>query len=177
MVAGNGWERNTIALHHSLSSYCVLEMWWGPWLLSHRFTAADIACIRPIQDQASQSSGIDKGETHLAPTLTQQLLVVELRIGQRLGVGEVGWWCHSFCKLYTNPDIAGKREPQLRNFLPQTHQWVRVRHFFLFYLNKSFLLDIFFIYTSNAIPKAPYTLPWPCSPTHLVLLPGPGILL
>jgi hypothetical protein len=29
-----------------------------------------------------------------------------------------------------------------------------------------FLLDIFFIYISNAIPKAPNTLPPPCSPTH-----------
>jgi hypothetical protein len=28
-----------------------------------------------------------------------------------------------------------------------------------FFLNKFFLLDIFFIYISNAIPKAPYTLP------------------
>ena len=33
---------------------------------------------------------------------------------------------------------------------------------------KQFLLDIFFIYTSNAIPKVPYTLPLPCS---LLLLP------
>ena len=30
----------------------------------------------------------------------------------------------------------------------------------------SFLLDIFFIYVSNAIPKVPYTLPPPCFPTH-----------
>jgi hypothetical protein len=31
-----------------------------------------------------------------------------------------------------------------------------------------FLLDIFFIYISNALPKVPYTLPVPCSPlpTH-----------
>jgi hypothetical protein len=28
------------------------------------------------------------------------------------------------------------------------------------------LLDIFFIYISNAILKVPYTLPPPCSPTH-----------
>jgi hypothetical protein len=37
-----------------------------------------------------------------------------------------------------------------------------------------FLLDIFFIYISNAIPKVPYTLPLPSSPTHPLLLPGPG---
>jgi hypothetical protein len=43
-------------------------------------------------------------------------------------------------------------------------------HFF------SFILDIFFIYISNAIPKAPYT-PLPFSPTHPLLLTGPGILL
>jgi hypothetical protein len=39
----------------------------------------------------------------------------------------------------------------------------------------TFLLDTFFIYISNAIPKAPYILPPPCSPTHPLLLPGPGI--
>jgi hypothetical protein len=39
------------------------------------------------------------------------------------------------------------------------------------------LLDIFFIYISNAILKFPYTLPTPCSPTHPLPLPGPGILL
>jgi hypothetical protein len=37
-----------------------------------------------------------------------------------------------------------------------------------------FLLDIFFIYISNVIPKFPYTLPLPCSPTHPLLLPGPA---
>jgi hypothetical protein len=40
-----------------------------------------------------------------------------------------------------------------------------------------FLLDIFFIYISNAIPKVPYTLPLPCSPTHPLPLLGPGIPL
>jgi hypothetical protein len=45
---------------------------------------------------------------------------------------------------------------------------------FSFYL---FLLDIFFIYISNAIPKVPYTLPPPCSPTHPLPLLGPGIPL
>ena len=45
---------------------------------------------------------------------------------------------------------------------------------FLFF---QFLLDIFFIYISNAIPKVPYTLPLPCSPTHPLPLLGPGIPL
>jgi hypothetical protein len=40
-----------------------------------------------------------------------------------------------------------------------------------------FLLDIFFIYISNAILKVSYTLPPPCSPTHPLLFPGPGIPL
>jgi hypothetical protein len=44
-------------------------------------------------------------------------------------------------------------------------------------LNILFLLDIFFIYISNAIPKVPYTLPLSCFPTHPLLLPDPGILL
>jgi hypothetical protein len=35
-----------------------------------------------------------------------------------------------------------------------------------------FLLDIFFIYISNAILKVLYTLPLPCSPIHPLLLPG-----
>jgi hypothetical protein len=40
----------------------------------------------------------------------------------------------------------------------------------IFYLNK-FLLDIFFIYNSNAIPKVPYTLPRPTpQPTHACFL-------
>jgi hypothetical protein len=39
------------------------------------------------------------------------------------------------------------------------------------------LLDIFFIYIANDIPKVPYTLPPPCSPTHPLPLPGPGIPL
>jgi hypothetical protein len=40
-----------------------------------------------------------------------------------------------------------------------------------------FLLDIFFIYMSNAILKFPYALPLPGSPTHPLYLVGPGILL
>jgi hypothetical protein len=40
-----------------------------------------------------------------------------------------------------------------------------------------FLLDIFFIYISNAISKVPYTLPLACSPTHSLPLLGPGIPL
>jgi hypothetical protein len=39
----------------------------------------------------------------------------------------------------------------------------------------TFLLDIFFIYISNAIPKVHYTLPPPCSPTHSLPLLGPGV--
>jgi hypothetical protein len=42
---------------------------------------------------------------------------------------------------------------------------------------KKNLLDIFFIYISNAIRKVPYTLPLPCSPTNPLLLLGPGIPL
>jgi hypothetical protein len=43
--------------------------------------------------------------------------------------------------------------------------------------NSFFFLDIFFIYISNAILKVPYTLPPPCSPTHPLLLLGPGVPL
>jgi hypothetical protein len=41
----------------------------------------------------------------------------------------------------------------------------------------AFLLDIFFIYISNAILKVPYTLPAPCSPTHPLPLLRPDIPL
>jgi hypothetical protein len=40
-----------------------------------------------------------------------------------------------------------------------------------------FLLDIFFIYISNAILKVTYNLSLSCTPTHPLLLPGPGIPL
>jgi dolichol kinase len=49
--------------------------------------------------------------------------------------------------------------------------------FFFLFLFLFFLLDIFFIYISNAIPKIPYTLPLPCSPTHPFPLLGPDITL
>jgi hypothetical protein len=47
------------------------------------------------------------------------------------------------------------------------------RTFFFF----PFLLNIFFIYISNAIPNIPYTLPTPCSPSHPLPLLGPGVPL
>jgi hypothetical protein len=40
-----------------------------------------------------------------------------------------------------------------------------------------FYFFTFFIYISNTIPKASYTLPMPCSTSHPFMLPGPGILL
>jgi hypothetical protein len=45
------------------------------------------------------------------------------------------------------------------------------------YYSAIFLLDIFFIYITNAILEVPYILPPPCSPTHTLLLLGPGITL
>jgi hypothetical protein len=42
-------------------------------------------------------------------------------------------------------------------------------------LLRFFKLDISFTYISNAIPKVPYTLPMPCSPTHPLPLLGLGI--
>jgi hypothetical protein len=64
--------------------------------------------------------------------------------------------------------ITTGRETDTSTNMPSSKQ--DTSHFF-------FLLDIFFIYISNAIPKASYTLPLPCSPTHPLLLPGPGIPL
>jgi hypothetical protein len=55
---------------------------------------------------------------------------------------------------------------------------------FIFFLDFYFLLDIFFIYISNIIPfpsfpsENPLSLsPSLCSPTHPLLLPGPGTSL
>jgi hypothetical protein len=48
---------------------------------------------------------------------------------------------------------------------------------FTLFFSTVFLLDIFFIYISNAIPKVSYTLPLPCSPTHPLPLLGPDIPL
>jgi hypothetical protein len=39
------------------------------------------------------------------------------------------------------------------------------------------ILDIFFNYISNAIPKVPCTLPLPCTPTYPLPLLGPGVPL
>jgi hypothetical protein len=47
-----------------------------------------------------------------------------------------------------------------------------LKHLINYFLD--ILLDIFFIYISNAIPKVLNTLPLPCSLTHLLLLPDPG---
>jgi hypothetical protein len=64
--------------------------------------------------------------------------------------------------------------------------WVLARLFLSFFIRyflhlhfffKYIFLDIFFIYISNVIPIVPYTLPLPCSPTHTLLIPGPGIPL
>jgi hypothetical protein len=48
---------------------------------------------------------------------------------------------------------------------------------FLFSFLNFILLDIFFIYISNAIPKVPYTLSLPCSSTHPLPLLGHGVPL
>jgi hypothetical protein len=56
--------------------------------------------------------------------------------------------------------------------LLKQHKTINLKNFFICIY---FLLDIFFIYISNAILKVPYTLPPPCSPTHPLLLLGPGI--
>jgi hypothetical protein len=54
----------------------------------------------------------------------------------------------------------------------KTTLWWSITSFFL-----KFLLGIFFIYISNAIPKVPYTLPSPCSPTYPLPLLGPSVPL
>jgi hypothetical protein len=66
-------------------------------------------------------------------------------------------------------------QPVFISFLNyHTHSLLLWYFLFSIYL---FLLDIFFIYIPNAIPKVPYTLSPPCSPTHLVPLLDPGVPL
>jgi hypothetical protein len=63
------------------------------------------------------------------------------KVGEILHKGEMGWLVTIFKKRYFCLSM-------LISFF------------------KNFLLDIFFIYISNAIPKVPYTLPMPWSSTH-----------
>jgi hypothetical protein len=61
------------------------------------------------------------------------------------------------------------------SFWAKVWKFLRKRKIFF-----NFLLDIFFIYISNAIPKVPYTpptmLPYPSSSlTHPLPLLGPGV--
>ena len=53
-------------------------------------------------------------------------------------------------------------------------QFNGILHEFILFNFFIFLLDIFIIYISNTIP---YKLSPPCSPTHPLLLPDPGIPL
>jgi hypothetical protein len=78
------------------------------------------------------------------------------------------------------PLVSGRLEGRLkhlRTLIKAVFEESKPTFLFLFYLLIYFLLDVFFIYISNAILKVPYTLPPPCSPTHPLLLLGPGIPL
>jgi hypothetical protein len=55
--------------------------------------------------------------------------------------------------------------------------WILCTNSSNFFIYLFILLDIFFNYISNAIPKVPYTLLLPCSPTHSLPLLGPGVPL
>jgi hypothetical protein len=96
---------------------------------------------------------------------------------------------HRDCELYICDARMMSRfysqfRPSLLRFVDLTFPWILLVTFFFFFLfsfyNSNsvfvlfhFLLDIFFIYISNAIPKVPYTLPLPCSahqPTYSCFL-------
>jgi hypothetical protein len=81
--------------------------------------------------------------------------------------------CHS---LYSHSLIFFNISPSLHTL----HLFMQHKHwfclsFFFFSLNKIFIRYFLHLHF-NAIPKVPYTLPWPCSPTHPLPLPGPGVL-
>jgi len=84
------------------------------------------------------------------------------------GWGMVGW--ESLCKHRGSPS----KDP---SEAIEEYASIGLRLSFASLAFLLLLLDIHFIYISNAIPKVPYTLPPPCSPTHPLLLPGPGIPL
>jgi hypothetical protein len=83
-------------------------------------------------------------------------------------------YSHMICDIIALACLAGSRWNTFadRGFVAAWYLSFSFSYCFFF-----FLLDIFFIYISNAIPNAPYNLPTPCSPTHPLLLPGPGIPL
>jgi hypothetical protein len=66
-------------------------------------------------------------------------------------------------------------KPTKSNKLLGSEGRLKVNSLSLSFLN--FLLDIFFIYISNAILEFPYTLALPCTPTHRLSLLGPDIPL
>ena len=78
----------------------------------------------------------------------------------------------NYCSLVALESRDGDHS---RTFLVQ--DCLRYLFFFIFSFFSNFLLDIFFIYISNATQKFPYTLTLPCSPTHPLPLLGPAILL
>jgi hypothetical protein len=104
----------------------------------------------------------------------------------------IGWWTwwwtrqgYEFMILSSNTEGQMKRETQntLKHFTYGIFFFLTLVlsflffFFFFFFFFLTFFIRYFLLYISNAIPKPPYTLPMPCSPTHPLPLPGPGIPL
>jgi hypothetical protein len=71
----------------------------------------------------------------------------------------------------------GKFKTSLVSVLNNLVNFMVLNKMFYYYIYETSLLDIFFIYISNAIPKVAYTLPKTCSPTHPLPFLGPGVPL
>jgi hypothetical protein len=69
------------------------------------------------------------------------------------------WVCVSLVNIFSS-----STRPLIFIFLTSGFVFTGIYYFIV--CISTFLLDIFFIYISNAILKVPYTLPPPCSPTH-----------
>jgi hypothetical protein len=67
------------------------------------------------------------------------------------------------------------REVYLESTIISIASYLIVNARMIYFFN--FLLDIFFIYISNAILKSSIPSPLPCSPTHTLPLLGPGVPL
>jgi hypothetical protein len=89
--------------------------------------------------------------------------------------GSIRRLCHTgHCLNIWDPPQWHTSSKKATPTLTRPHLLFSIFSIILFFL---FLLDIFFIYISNATLKVPYTFLSPCSPTHPLLPPGPGIPL
>jgi hypothetical protein len=140
----------------------------GPLVATFLLTST---CLRNsiLHAPGSWPLELERRTSFPAPTQVWQSEIGDLetkRSGYCISTGLLGEHLHRYCCVRER-ERGGERETEPTKS--------KVETFLLFFFQ--FLLDIFFIYFSNAIPKVPYTLPLPCSSTHPFPLLGPGVPL